>query len=296
MENTIYYYYGISVDNLIKQNNYYYFTSKEDIYYFCRTKKIESELKFISKINNQKYHKIIKNINGLLLTEINDGTYCLLKINCLLNDVISFQEILKEDKIKMNKSNIRWDTIWQNKIDYLEEQMKELGYSKKILKDSFSYYEGLAENAISYYINNNHETKNISVVHYRISNPNLPINYYNPLNLIVDCDMRDYAEMIKSTFFNDNNNSLIKWVNMLLDDNRYNYADFILFYSRLLYPSYYFDIFNEIIDVEPKEDKIIKLIEKTDEYEFFLKDVYYEIKKKYNIPSIDWIIKKSNKL
>ncbi len=35
-------------------------------------------------------------------------------------------------------------------VDYFEYQIRELGKDKKVILDSFSYYIGLGENAISY--------------------------------------------------------------------------------------------------------------------------------------------------
>ena len=59
--------------------------------------------------------------------------------------------------------------------------------------------------------------------------------------------------------------------------------------------SYYFDCFSKYI-LEDKlcEDELMRILERVDEYEDFLRDIYYEIKKTYDIPEITWLLKKNN--
>ena len=63
----------------------------------------------------------------------------------------------------------------------------------------------------------------------------------------------------------------------------------------MLYPSYFFDCFSKYI-LEDKlcEDELMHILERVDEYEDFLRDIYYEIKKTYDIPEITWLLKKNN--
>ena len=67
------------------------------------------------------------------------------------------------------------------------------------------------------------------------------------------------------------------------------------FYGRLLYPSYFFDLYDEIINDNLQEDIINRIIIKNKDYEIFLKEIYFYIVNKYNkyIPEIDWLIKRS---
>ena len=65
-----------------------------------------------------------------------------------------------------------------------------------------------------------------------------------------------------------------------------------MLYARLLYPSYYFDIYEHIMNDNESEDKLMPIIEKCDKYELFLKQAYYEITKYVNLDKIDWLIKK----
>ena len=59
--------------------------------------------------------------------------------------------------------------------------------------------------------------------------------------------------------------------------------------ARLLYPSYYFDMYDEIIQDKLSEDKIDVYIKKNLNYETFLKQVYGYLKNRHNIPEIEWL-------
>ena len=67
-----------------------------------------------------------------------------------LFDIINFQrEYTATNKVVSLYQN-DWGNLWSSKVDYLEYQMSELGKNFPTLLNSFSYYVGLAENAISY--------------------------------------------------------------------------------------------------------------------------------------------------
>ena len=65
-----------------------------------------------------------------------------------------------------------------------------------------------------------------------------------------------------------------------------------MLYARLLYPTYYFDAYEDIINNNGDENKLISIVNKINEYELFLKKAYFEISKYTNLERIDWIIKK----
>ena len=63
-----------------------------------------------------------------------------------------------------------------------------------------------------------------------------------------------------------------------------------MLYARLLYPSYYFDIYEQIMNKKIDEDNLLRIVNKVNLYEQFLKKAYLEISKYANIEKIDWII------
>lgn len=70
------------------------------------------------------------------------------------DDIINFHYIPNDRKIleKLDKSS--WSTYWEQKIDYFEYQFSSLASKYPLLDESFSFYIGLWENAVSYYNDN----------------------------------------------------------------------------------------------------------------------------------------------
>lgn len=68
----------------------------------------------------------------------------------------------------------------------------------------------------------------------------------------------------------------------------------MLLFSRLLFPTFYFDMYDEIINNSFNEERIIKIIDKTYEYEDVLFNIYKFIvyEKKIQLEPIEWIIKR----
>ena len=67
--------------------------------------------------------------------------------------------------------------------------------------------------------------------------------------------------------------------------------ELLLLFARMLYPSYYYDCYEKINNGE--NDEILDVyINKIEDYELLLYNIYNKIKAKTNIPRIDWIIKK----
>ena len=132
-----------------------------------------------------------------------------------------------------------------------------------------------------------------SICHKRIHiNDNL-YELYHPINFIYDYRIRDVCEYIKSAFFNDED------VYQIIDEyfkyNYLSYKELLLFYGRLLYPSYFFDLYDDIVNENLDEKQIEKIIIKSQEYEKFLININFYLNKLCNryIPQIDWLIKRS---
>ena len=155
---------------------------------------------------------------------------------------------------------------------------------------------GLAENAIAYANNTNNKFSlnsfdKICLNHRRLDFPNLTKEYYNPLLFIFDLQVRDIAEYLKSAFFKSEMDAWIEFKTFINFQKRSIY-EYQMFYARMLYPSYYFDMYEKIMNGEESEEKLIFYIEKSKNYEQFLKNMYYEIIKIVQIEKIDWLEKK----
>jgi len=67
------------------------------------------------------------------------------KEHIIINDIHEFYKI---NNIKKPDNKKDWYTLWTSKIDYLEIQLSEFGKKYPLLRKSFPYFCGLAENAI----------------------------------------------------------------------------------------------------------------------------------------------------
>lgn len=307
MKEIINYYYNFDVDEVEENKNYASFKYYGEEFYFVFFNRTKEELKDIVELcidlknRGIRVHDIIVNRDKLLITKSGDNQYLLLKLNTNKDEIISFINIIElASKLKLNSTNSKlyrnnWGELWSKKIDYFEYQIKELGRDKKVILDSFGYYLGLAENAISYVNKANKviglsEYDNITLSHRRIYFPNTALNYLNPLSFIFDLEVRDIAEFLKIEFFNGED-SLLDLITYLKMRRLTSYSYHML-YARLLYPSYYFDVYEDVMNNNGDEERLVKVISRVEKYELFLKQAYDEICKYTHLEKIDWIIKK----
>ena len=304
MKNTIDYYYNIRIKELIKTEKDYYFYINNNEYHLVKYKRPVEDIQSLYKLNinmlnrNIFVHKIILNKDNNPITIINNIPYVLLKINkygnkVYLSDINYIQNYSLN--IPYDKELLRdnWVKLWCDKIDYYEYQISQLGKEYPILCNSLSYYIGLGENAISYIVNNNiSPNKILTPSHKRIKIDDGSFEFYNPLNFIIDNRIRDLSEYIKNAFFNNEFNSYE--IKSFINYSNLSKDEYIYLYARLLFPTYYFDMYDEIINTKSNEDSIIKIINKTNEYEQFLFSMYNFIvyEKKVQIEPIEWLLKR----
>ena len=291
MKNTINYYYNLNINTIHQKEKNYYFKADNKNYLLLKCSNIE-ELDDIYRLNMYfsqilPFHRIVLNVNNEVITKINDSNYLLLelfsnnnKIN--LNNIIELSNIripFSVDKLKRND----WYNLWIKKVDYFEYQLSQIGKKYPLIRESFNYYIGLAENAII--LVNNIDFNNISLglSHRRITN--MSFNLYNPLNIVIDARIRDVCEYFKFCFFN--NIDISMELELFLSYNSFDINEAKLFLARMFFPTYYFDLYEKIIDNEIDESEIKKIIIKADNYEKILKQVYYHFKN--NQINIEWL-------
>ncbi len=306
MKETIKYYYNIEVDEIEEQDGKYHFLfNQKDYFFVVYNRNIEELDDVIScsktmKERNIDCHDIILNSQGEVLTKIEDYYYILLSVQNSLEqyDIVDICEINKKISLNTTSSNIyrnNWGHLWSEKIDYFEYQIRELGLNKLIVGDSFSYYIGLAENAISYVNNTNKNLQRtimdrIVISHRRIYYPNIKLNYLNPLSFVFDLEVRDIAGYLKSMFFKQDLDQVMIELETYLKTTKLSLYGYQMFFARLLYPSYYFDIYEKIMNKDETEEALIPIISKVEEYEKFLKKAYFAISKYAPIEKISWLI------
>lgn len=291
-----------TIDNGI---SFQYKNRSYDFVSFNRTLEELGDIIMISHELIQKQYPIsliIDNRYGKSYSTVGEQKYILLEhsenetAEMTINEILEVNRALplSGEKTKLYRNN--WSELWCSKIDYFEYQVRSLGKEKKVILNSFTYYIGLAENAISYVGNiqkkyQNEAEDQIVLSHRRLLFPNFVKSYFNPLNFIFDLEVRDLAEYIKSAFFQNIEYAYIE-VKALLQKKRFSIYSLHMFYARLLYPSYYFDLYEDIMEREKEENELIAIIEKVDLYEKFLKDIYEMISTSVVIEPIDWILQK----
>ena len=302
MKNIINYFYNLNITELTNKDNIYSFYDNDELYHFYiynnsiknldLTKDIDDSLKKDTLI-----HEIIINKDNSIITYYNNIPYILCKINININKPITLGEInYLSSKVISTNSKITyhsWQDLWSIKMDYLEKVINENGKKYPIIVDSFNYFVGMAENAISYYNNlSNKEVDNNSlVISHRIININDTVYaIYDPVNIIIDHKARDIAEYIKYSFFNDNTN-IFKELNIYFKYNYYTKDDVVMLLARVLYPSFYFNMYEDIM-INSKEEKIItNITSKLDKYELYLTRIFKYFNNFYNLPVPEWLNK-----
>lgn len=302
MKNALNYYYSLYPTSIHQTNDSYkcYVDKQEYLLMPCN-----HDIKTINKLYelsnyllkaNIPCHQIIPNINGQILTLINNINYILLKIfiknkdvdikdilffSSLYIDRDYFKELIKED----------WYNMWTKKNDYFEYQISQMGIKYQIIRESINYYLGMAENSISLFSNiGGIKDQQLVISHRRIKHNEGTIELYNPLNFIVDSRIRNLSEYIKEKFFFSN----YTFEEAKRDILQFNLSgiQYNLLLIRLLYPSYYFDCYEQILHENKNEDELIKIISKNDQYIEFIKKIYFFTKEFTNLPDIEWLIKK----
>lgn len=300
MKNSIIYYYNIVPENLMEVNSSYSFYINYDKYYLLRIKRPKEDIDEIISIvamSPRFFHIPIPNISGSYLTKINDDVYILIKVNGPENSEIDMRDILSStipyDVKKPILVRTNWGVLWSEKVDYLEYQISELAVEKNIIKRSFSYYVGLAENAIEYFNLLNPSNAKTYVAHRRIKYPTISLNFYDPLNIVIDYRVRDIASYLKMKFFNVSYEEIMEEVDLVIEKGMLTSLEYNLLFARLLYPSYYFDDLYRVLELGYDEESLLVYIEKVHDYEKFLNDVFIKFSSQTSMIVIDWLIKKS---
>ena len=243
--------------------------------------------------NDLNYHKLILTTNNEKFVLFNNINYSLFKINTIfrkveLDDIMNSSIFVSYDN--SNEIVNKWINLWSDHIDYIEYQIDEYKTKYPYLEKIIYYYIGMAENSIQLLKSSNINSINKYIAHKRIGTSTNLVELYNPCYTTIDTRVRDIAEYFKNIFFysDEEKNSLYLKINyclQMLDNN-----EKILFFIRMLYPSYFFDIYDDII-LNKKENSILSQItSKNVEYERFLKNILNEIKKTTYIDNIDWLV------
>lgn len=302
MKNALNYYYNLNPTSIHQVNKNYrcYVNNEEYLLMLCeKSDFIINELYELSNYlleHKIPCHQLILNNNGKIITFINDQPYVLLRVfirnrNINTDDLLIFSTINIDLNVFPNLVKRNWYDMWIKKIDYFEYQISQFGKKYPIIRESFNYYIGLAENGVSLFKNVYSENSNGLVVsHNRIKKNEGVVDLYNPLNFILDNKVRDLSEYIKEQFFTGTYS--IEDAKIDIYKFHLNSYECSLLFSRLLFPTYYFDCYEQIVFDQSDEKELLKVINKNKQYCDFLSDLFLHLKPFALLPEIEWIIKK----
>ena len=314
MNNYIDYYYNLYPNTIEKVGRNYRFFLNNEKYYIIMYERNLEEMDTLVKLNKEMIergslvHEIVLTKDGKAVFLCDNNSYALLRVYINENIPIKIEDIFYmldyNDTIKPNNiiGRMNWANLWSSKVDYFEYHIGHLIKKYPYIYKTIDYYLGLAENAISYVKNIKTPASLISICHRRIGVTSTLFDLYNPFNLVIDYKVRDVAEYIKSVFFYGENscvegvvnseNMIVNKCNIILERifKKYIFDNeaLKLLFARLLFPSYYFDLYENVIDNSLNENVISCIIKKSSAYEEFLKIILL----KTPIPYVEWLASK----
>lgn len=315
MKNAINYYYNLILGDIHQNDKFYYFDYDNARYILIAYNGDVNVLNDIYNLhlnlhqNGIYVHQIVLNRDNQIITLINGIPYVLMKakyyegkvnygmvvsfLNTPVDKILNFNN--RESFVnKISKRNnnsllerINWGALWAEKNDYLEYQISQLGQRYQNIRDSFSYYIGLGETGIQLVNSLPIDTQIKVIAHRRINSEDTVFDLYNPLNLIMDSRVRDVSEYFKTSFFNGKN--IDKELDHFLKFANLNESEYMLFLARMLYPTYYFDLFEDIISGKKDDKEMKKITNLASDYEILLKRIYRYYKSMFNLQPIEWL-------
>ncbi len=314
MNNYIDYYYNLYPNTIEKVGRNYRFFLNNEKYYIIMYERNLEEMDTLVKLNKEMIergslvHEIVLTKDGKAVFLCDNNSYALLRVYINENIPIKIEDIFYmldyNDTIKPNNiiGRMNWANLWSSKVDYFEYHIGHLIKKYPYIYKTVDYYLGLAENAISYVKDIKTPASLISICHRRIGVTSTLFDLYNPFNLVIDYKVRDVAEYIKSVFFYGENScveGVVNSENMIVDKcniilerifKKYIFDNeaLKLLFARLLFPSYYFDLYENVIDNSLNENVISCITKKSSAYEEFLKIILL----KTPIPYVEWLASK----
>jgi len=302
LKNAINYFYNMIIDDIHQNSKMYYFDYLGSHYAVVA---YSGEVELLQDIYNLHIeilrrgvyvHQIILNKDGRVATLINGIPYIMMRLYCddreiVFEDLLPFFNCYYDGDSKLNRIN--WETLWANKIDYLEYEISQLGQKHPEIRDTFSYFVGLGETSIQLVnlINGRGKDQKVlgikSISHDRIRHGETLFDLYNPLNLVVDYRVRDIAEYLKHRYF-DGDDIEAELSNFLFY-TELSQDEYLLFFARMIYPTYYFDLYEDIISGNKSGDELKKIINRINDYQTLMQSIYSYYKSFLRIVPIEWL-------
>jgi len=288
MKNYIFLNYNLKVDKIFsKSNKKFFFINSEKIYIIETNfdKNYLDDLVYLTNnlyYNNIKVNTFIKNKDNSYYCIRNNNYFLLLKENGIDEMTLGYLE--KFQNISTNLKKYDLYNEWCKEIDTIEKELLEYNKEFMIIQKSVDYFIGLGENAIQL-IGDIKEKNSNSIGHY-LNYKIYETNCLNdPFTFINVNKMYDVSNYIKYVFYRneidyDEIEKIIK--SSSIEDN-------IVLFACLLYPNVYLDLVKKILIEEEKEDKLLFIIKRINEYEKLLTIIKNDMNNVNSINLINWI-------
>ncbi len=265
---------------MAKDKNRYVIKYKNRLFYLERVFNLDEVIdQFNISKDYEQFYNFIVNKDDSIITYFQGSSYV------LLEDINNgyYRYNLDDNNLSLNRTNrVEWRNIWIKKSDYIEHYYSNIVGKYKLIDESIDYYLGMLEAAI-YYLYDYLEYEDGSFIEHKYFDNNY---LRNPLNLKIDVKERDFAEYLKYIFFDREYHNINVEELIIRYKDYYNYD---LVVARLLYPNYYFDLFDKVILLEESEEVLYKIISRNREYERYLKRIVNCISTFFEIKNIGWL-------
>ena len=165
---------------------------------------------------------------------------------------ISINDLLFMHRQYSSTNNVNYSSlsaikeIWINKVDMIENKilpsLKIDNFLYEKINSLIIYSLGLGENAIEYIqdiiLDFDEKIEEVTLSHKRFNKFD-SYELLNPFNLIVDSPMRDIADLYNIDIINQNN------LEQVLNSYNLSIKNASLLFSRILFPSFLFDLLEE---------------------------------------------------
>jgi hypothetical protein len=250
------------------------------IFYLFKIENVDNVINqyYLSK-DISYYSNFVINLNNSIISCFNNNYYVLI-------DDVGFNfnnSFLFNNYVVNNNLNFSWRKNWIIRVDFIENYYNNIKGKYIFIDESFDYYLWLFEYSIFFLSSYDNFLCYGFISHDNFSS----VTSYNPLNIKIDVKERDLGEYFKLIFLNESykNIDLHNFISQI--SNLYNY-NFELVFARVLYPNYYFDYFDDFILNNLNDVKLKKIILRVDEFEYYLKKLYFEFRQICKIKNVDF--------
>jgi len=252
------YYYNIYINDFREVDNVFYFTFNNKKYCLVNIEYNKFDIIF----NSQKYpffHRFVINKFNDYISMNYNKYYIVLEILYDLNRLIELRDVI--NMISINKNYyvtniiIDYSKLWRRKLEYYNNLYR---YKKNYY---FEYFMGLGRNAILISKSVNYNNVNYGFNIKRIFKEDGIFKFWNPSFLVYGASVSILSEYIKCRFFYYNEEVDLK----LINDLEFNSDEKKLLISKLIFPTYYFDLIN-CNEADINKNKIDDIISKVENY------------------------------